>query len=273
MSAARQFWSTAQRQELVLRTEDGLERQPPDCIIIGAQKAGTKSLVWSLTRHPAVGGSLRGEDDYFSWHYDQGGHWPQYLARFPVRGEVQCVTVSSPSYLFHPPTAHRVRHAVPEVRLIALLRNPVDRAYSQYQMNVRKQIEPLSFAEAIAAEPERLRGSQHWTDAQWRQGSRAAYLTRGLYAEQVERWLELFPREQLLILKSEDFFQRPDEALRRTLAFLALSDQSPNRYQLRNAGTYEAMDPALRARLTDHFAPHNRRLRELVGEEFDWESP
>ena len=112
-----------------------------------------------------------GEDHFFSWQYDQGLDWQQYLARFLLPGEVASVGVSSPSYLLHPQAPERVHGALPRVKLIALLRNPVDRAYSHHQMNFRKGIEPLSFEEAIVAEPERLRSRSDWSDAGWRASS------------------------------------------------------------------------------------------------------
>ena len=142
------------RNELLQRIEDADARQPPDFIIIGTQKGGTTLPHRCLSRHPDVGQSLMGEDHLFSWQYDQGSDWKRYLARFPC---VASVGVSSPSYLLHPRAPERVHGALPQVKLIALLRNPVDRADSHHQMNFRKGIEPLSFEDAIAAEPERLR--------------------------------------------------------------------------------------------------------------------
>jgi hypothetical protein len=260
------------RNELLKRTENADLRQPPDFIIIGTQKGGTTSLYRSLSQHSDVGQSLMGEDHFFSWQYDQGIDWRHYLARFPLRGEVASVGVSSPSYLFHPLAPERVHRALPQVKLIALLRNPIDRAYSQHQMNFRKGIEPLPFEEAIAAEPERLRHNKASSDEDWRTMSYIAYLKRGLYAEQLQRWLELFSREQLLILRSEDFFQRPEEGVQRTLDFLGLEAWHPDHYQVHNPGDYDDMQAETRARLMEYFAPHNQRLYELLGQDFRWDN-
>ena len=144
-------------------------RQPPDFIIIGVQKGGTTSLNRYIRTHRDIGMSITGEVNFFSWRYIQGLEW--YLAHFPLRGEVPIVGVCSPSYLLHPRVPERVRDALPHVKLIALLRNPVDRAYSHYQMSFRKGIEPLSFEEAIAAEPERLQNDTVWSDEDWRKKS------------------------------------------------------------------------------------------------------
>jgi lipopolysaccharide transport system ATP-binding protein len=182
------------------------------------------------------------------------------------------VGVSSPSYLFDPRTPERVRQALPQVKLIALLRNPVDRAYSQYQMNFRKDIEPLSFEDAIAAEPERLRARSDWSDAGWRAAGHVSYLTRGHYAEQLQRWFDHFSREQVLVVKSETFFAQPDDVFARTLDFLGLSAWQPDEYRASNSGEYEQMRPETRARLMKYFGPHNRRLFELLGGDFGWEA-
>src|ERR687890_689026 len=96
-----------------------------------------------------------------------------------------------------------------------------------------------------------------------------AYLKRGYYAEQLQRWLQLFPWEQVLILKSEDFFQRPEEGVQRTLAFLGLGPWHPDRYQVHNPGDYDDMQPETRTRLSEYFAPHNQRLYELLSEDFN----
>jgi hypothetical protein len=260
------------RNELLKRTENADLRQPPDFIIIGTQKGGTTSLYRSLSQHSDVGQSLMGEDHFFSWQYDQGIDWRHYLARFPLRGEVASVGVSSPSYLFHPLAPERVHRALPQVKLIALLRNPIDRAYSQHQMNFRKGIEPLPFEEAIAAEPERLRARSDCSDAGWRAASHISYLTRGLYAEQLQRWFDHFPQEQVLVIKSETFFALPDEIFAQTLRFLDLSAWQPDKYKISNPGAYEQMRPETRVRLMEYFAPHNRRLFALLGEDFGWDA-
>jgi hypothetical protein len=258
-----------QHPRAIDRIESAHLRALPTAVIIGAQKAGTTSLHRYLSEHPDVGVPNAKEVHYFSIRSDNHMDW--YRAHFPLQGEAPIVLESSPSYLFHPRAAERVHRALPQVKLIALLRNPVDRAYSQHQMNFRKGIEPLSFEEAIAAEPERLRQSEASSDEDWRTMSYIAYLKRGLYAEQLQHWLELFPREQLLILRSEAFFQRPEEGVQRTLDFLGLEPWHPDHYQIHNPGDYDDLQSDTRARLSKHFAPHNQRLYQLLGEDFGWD--
>ena len=144
---------------------------------------------------------------------------------------------------------------VPQARLIALLRNPIDRAYSHYQMQVKRGTEPRAFEEAIEQQ-------------------RSSYLSRGLYVDQLLRWFEFFGKEQMLILKSEDFFERPVETLKVVLDFLELPDWRPEAselHQSRHTGGYQKkMEPSTRRRLEAYFEPYNQRLYEHLGVDFRW---
>jgi hypothetical protein len=244
-------------------------RQLPDAIIIGAQKAGTTSLNRYLGDHPDIGIAKSKEVHYFSMRFDNGMDW--YQAHFPLRGKAATVVEDSPSYLFHPEAPRRMKQILPRVKLIALLRNPVDRAFSHYQMNVRKGNEPLSFEEAIAAESERVGDGGDGNDQEWRVASFVSYLRRGLYAEQLQRWLAVFARNQVLVLKSEEFFQHPEPGFERVLAFLGLQPWQLPRYENFRPGEYAALRPETRTRLRDFFAPHNQQLYALLGEDFGWE--
>jgi hypothetical protein len=251
----------ALRQRMMEATQ---KRQPPDFVIIGAQKAGTTSLYRYLTGHPNVGGATKKEVHFFDRSYDKGMDW--YLAHFPERGEFTVVGESSPSYLFHPDVPERLRRTLPHAKLIVLLRNPVDRAYSQYQMRLRRVGED-SFEEAIDEELTRLPSNGELPGPE---KGHHAYLPRGVYADQLRRWLAVFPREQFLVLHSEAFFARPDEGLLRTLAFLGLPHWSPAEFEVHNPGAYLEMNPATRRRLQEFYAPHNHRLYELLDWDFGW---
>jgi hypothetical protein len=257
------------RRKISKRVNSSHLRRSPGVLLIGAQKGGTSSLYRYLIEHPDIGAAFTKEVHYFDVQYEQGMNW--YLAHFPFRGQAAVTGEASPSYLFHPAAPQRVKETLPQAKLIVLLRNPVDRAYSHHQMNVSKGVEPLSFEEAIAAEPERLRKLEAGTDEEWRVASFVSYLRRGLYTEQLQRWLAVFPPERFLILKSEAFFQRPDEAMQQTLAFLGLPPWRVDRYDVYNPGAYDTMRPETRARLREYFAPHNRQLYDLLGRDFGWE--
>jgi hypothetical protein len=240
-------------------------RQPPDFIIIGAQKGGTTSLYRYLTEHPDVAGASKKEVHFFDRQYKRGMSW--YLSHFPERGAAAVVGEASPNYLFHPEVPARIRRDVPNAKLIALLRNPVDRAYSQYQMRLRR-VGTKTFEEDIDQEFERL---QTLDCVPGPEKGHHTYVARGVYVDQIQRWLAEFPREQLLVLKSEAFFARPEEGIAQTLAFLGLPAWSPDHYEVHNPGSYADMAPETRQRLAAYFSPHNQRLYELLGWDLGWD--
>jgi Sulfotransferase domain len=249
-------------------------RPLPDFLILGAQKAGTTALYAYLRRHPGVGGPSWKEVSYFDRHYARGADW--YRGNFPnrLRTRGKLVGEASPSYLFHPLAPERVRALVPEARLIALVRNPVDRALSHYNHERALGREPLPFEAALAAEEERLRGEEERLLAEPRYFSRAwwshTYKARGRYAEQLERWLAVFPREQLLVVPSEELLEQPEAAHARVLAFVGAPAHRLNSYPRFFERQYQPMRPETRAELTAYFAKPNRRLYELLGRDLGW---
>jgi hypothetical protein len=267
-----------------IRAQSGRLRVLPDFLIIGAEKCGTTSLYKALCAHPDVCPARRKEPHFFDYHFARGETW--YRAWFPFlwvralrrarRGRF-LTGEASPDYIFHPHAARRAKQLLPQARLIAILRDPVERAFSHYQQQVRKGRDPLSFEEALAREPERVEAPlarmQRDETLAVESVTRFSYLARGRYAEQLERWLAHYPRERLLVLRSEDLLADPVATVRRALEFLGLDagDDARIAAERRNVGGYEAgLDPSLRRRLVDYFEPHNARLRELLGMEFGW---
>jgi hypothetical protein len=249
-------------------------RPLPDFLIIGAQKAGTTALYAYLRRHPAITGPSWKEVSYFDRHYERGEAW--YRGNFPnrVRARGKLVGEASPSYIFHPLGPERVKALVPEARLVALVRNPVERALSHYHHEVALGREPLSFEDALDAEEERLRGEEERLAADSSYFSRPwwshAYKARGRYAEQLERWLAVFPRERLLILPSEDLGGEPERTHARVLDFLGAAPHRLDAYPRVYEREYEAMSAETRKRLAAEFEAPNRRLYELVGRDLGW---
>ena len=231
----------------------------PDFVIIGAQKGGTSFLYHLLTRHPLVEPAARKELHFFDHpeYFDHGAEW--YRRCFPrlsaENGQRSITGEATPYYLFDPPVAKRMAEIVPKARLIALLRNPIDRAFSHYQMQVKRGTEPRTFEAAIEQQ-------------------NSSYVSRGIYVDQLLRWFEFFGKEQMLILKSEDFFERPVETLKVVLTFLDLPDWQPEASELqqrRHSGTYtQKMDPSTRQRLEAYFEPYNQRLYECLDVDFGW---
>jgi hypothetical protein len=256
----------------------------PDFLIIGTQRGGTTSLYRYLKAHPYVGAPSNKDVHFFDRRYRKGltwyrGHFPTVLEKAyaqQIRRHPFITGEASPSYLFHPYAPKRVAEALPHVKLIALLRNPVSRAYSQYHHAVELGFETLSFEEAIreeekrtAREQEKLLKNEHYYSDAYKHRS---YLTKGIYVDQLQAWMSQFPREQFLIIKSEDFYANSVATFKLVLSFLHLPDVELTVDKQYNTNTYPSkMDPATRARLVEYFKPHNARLYEFLGVDFGWD--
>jgi len=257
-------------------------RALPDFLIIGEAKCGTTSLYDDLVEHPDVLPAAVKEVQFFSTRLHRGLNW--YRSQFPLEwrmrrnGHVPGRTQTgeaSPYYLSHPLAPQRIKTVLPQVKAIAMLRNPVDRAYSQYQHEFRKKRETLSFEEAIAREPQRLQGERERMARDDRYNSREyrrhAYMARGLYVDHLRTWFELFDPRQLFVIRSEDYFAAPDATLRQVLEFLELPAWAPPRFAKKNVGKYTPIDPQVREKLASYFAPHNARLADFLDVDFGWQ--
>ncbi|MCZ7535452.1 MAG: sulfotransferase [Acidimicrobiia bacterium] len=242
--------------------------------MIGAAKAGTTSLHSYLLAHPDVRAASRKEVHFFDVRYERGPDW--YRAQFPMaRGPRRrwITGDASPYYLQHPLAPARAHALVPEARLVVLLRDPVERAFSHYR-HERRFGETRSFAEMIEEERRvyadveaRLLAGRAEAVGEHR---RTGLVARGRYAEQLERWLACYPRESLLVLDSDELFDRPAEAYERALAFLGLRPHSGVRFEAHNRGRPDDLDQGIREELTEHYREPNRRLYELLGTDFGW---
>ena len=234
----------------------------PDFVIIGTMKGGTTYLYHLLTQHPLIEPAAAKELQFFNRYFDEGVEW--YRQCFPVPrwedGQRTITGEATPEYLPHRHAAERMARVIPQARLIALLRNPVDRTFSDYQQSVRKGREPRTFEEAM--------------DYDNLDEAPRKFLSKSIYVDQLVRWSEYFPKEQMLVLKSEDFFEDPAGTLKPVLSFLGLPEWRPKVWDLhykRNRGDYEGgMDPATRERLEEYFEPHNKRLYDYLGQDFGW---
>ncbi len=263
-------WSTASQRRL------------PDFIVAGAQKCGTTSLWAYLSEHPNVIPPMTKEMSFFDINFHRGLNW--YRAHFPLQhtattpgqSTVSLTGESTAYYMFHPLAAQRIADTTPNVKIVLLLRNPIDRAFSHYQLKVRRRQENLPFEDALAAESQRLAGEEEKIRANPRYYSfrhdRFSYLARGIYAEQVIRWRNLFSPDRLLILESGEFFTHTSEVFERVLSFLGLPDWKPSHFGNRFPGKYrDRMSNETRLRLIEYFRPHNERLFNVLGKRFSWD--
>ena len=254
-------------------------RTLPDFIIIGTQKGGTTFLNQLLAQHPLIKRAFLKEVHYFDLNFDKGINW--YRSNFPVRtskNDGYVTGEASPYYMFHPHAARRASEVVPNAKLIVLLRDPVDRAYSHYQhqaLRVRgKGQETLSFEQALEAEEGRLHGEvermlqdEHYLSPNYRNYS---YLARGVYVDQLQSWSKYFDRTQMLVLKSEVLFRDTAGILQATANFLEIPYWAPEAYSIPNKREYKDMSPNVRQHLEDYFRPHNIRLYEYLGVDLGW---
>jgi hypothetical protein len=254
------------RQKIAAAQRRAIEGPLPDFVVIGTQKGGTSFFYRLLTEHPLVRGAAAKELHFFDNKFSEGVGW--YRRCFSegehVGGHRTITGEASPSYLFDPQVPERMARVVPEARLIALLRNPVDRAYSHYQMEVGRGKEARSFEEATEEEMTSTEDEGNTVDVRY------AYLRRGLYAEQLERFSFFADRDRLLVVKSENLFTRRLEVLDRVLTFLRLPPFESTLAPPAGRPTYEPMDPDTRRRLEGFFAPHNERLYDLLSTDFGW---
>ena len=276
-------FSTRERAAMRWRMATRRARVLPDFLVLGGQRCGSTSLYTMLTGHPQVMAASHKEPHFFDRNYRRGTDF--YRRLFPLRAHVRArerrlgglpvVTGEATTYyLAHPAVPGRVAEMLPEARLVAILRNPVDRAYSHYQLSVRGGWETLSFEDALAAEPERIAGEEQrllddpdFTGHSHRYHS---YRTRGLYLEQLERWWAAFPVDRLLVLRSEDMFDDPAAVYAELAAFLGLAPDDRRTFESRNRVSYSGMADATRRELEAYYAEPNRRLEARLGRSLGW---
>ncbi|WP_432478375.1 sulfotransferase domain-containing protein [Nocardioides sp. GXQ0305] len=273
------------RQRVALRRPTAGLRALPDFLVIGTMRGGSSSLFRWLCAHPDVARPLRKEIEYFNVHHDRGEGW--YRQHFPLRARGALGRArhhplqtfeATPCYLFHPEVPRRAAALLPDARLVALLRDPVERAYSHYRHMRQLGFEKLSFPEAVAAEESRLAPElEHMRQDPGyfsRIHARFSYVSRGRYAEQLERWLAHYPRSQLLVVESRDLYTSPAECLTGITRFLGLSDWLPEEFRNYSRPHTEVTrpmgDPGLQRELYAAFEEPDRRLAEVWGHVPSW---
>jgi hypothetical protein len=237
----------------------------PDFVIVGGKKCGTTFLYdYLLTEHSHVEYAAAKELHYFDVLFDDESiEWYRRCFLRPrwKDGRKTITGEATPNYLVYPKVPERMAKVIPQARLIALLRNPVDRAYSDYHGVVGHERETRTFEEAIGFDRVSL-------------DARCEYLSKGVYVDHLLRWSRFFNEEQMLVLKSEDLYERTQDTLQLVLDFLDLPNWQPGptgNSSRRNKGAYvQRMDPGTRRRLEDYFEPHNQRLYEYLGVDFGW---
>ena len=254
-------------------------RMDPRVIIIGTQKGGTTSLFHYLQQHPQLVGSYTKEVHYFDGGLDPSVDTfavglPWYRSHFPRSDENEGLLAfeASPLYLYNPLCAERIAAALPDTKLIALLRNPTERAISNYFHETLRGRETLPIEQALDAEESRLAEAQAAGDYKHHNFVHHSYQARGRYLEQLERFEALFPAEQRFVAASEELFSDPATVVRRVLEFIGVDAdfEFPDLRPQHVSGNRTKVEPGVYERLDAYFAPHNRALYEHLGQDFGW---
>jgi hypothetical protein len=258
-------------------------RMLPGFLIVGAQRCGTTSMYRTLSQHPAIlKAVLHKGVHYFDTGYDHDLAW--YQGHFPLRaraaavrrvtGDTPLTFESSPYYLFHPLAAARISRDLPGVKLVVLVRDPVERAYSAHAHELARGFETEPFERALDLEEERLAGQAekiiadpgyHSHDHQHH-----GYRARGRYADQLERLAQLVGRDRVHLVDSGLFFTDPERAYDHVLEFLSLRNHGYPVFERHNARPRAPMPESLRTELGDYFAPYDERLTDWLGGPPSW---
>lgn len=269
------------------------QRPDPDFLLIGAKRGGSTSFYFDLISHPQVALLFPRPDHlpkatatkgihYFDSNYYRGRLW--YASHLPSRrtrraqarhvGGRIVAGEGSPYYLTHPAAPERVASDLPKTKLIAVLRDPVLRAYSHWKERVREGCEDLPFDQALRAEQRRAGDDSRRlaTDARFYSYAHEhqTYLGQSRYGAAISRWLEYFPPSSLLVLRSEDYYVDPAKELDRAALFLGIEPGLFNHGEPKNSAPGEDLDPQLRSELERELRPDARHLRDLTGITWDW---
>ena len=263
------------------------QRPLPDFLVIGTKRGGTTSLWRYLIQHPLVPRLFPAwntkTSHYFEDNWTRGEAW--YRSHFPTtrrhmalerrHGGPVKVGEAAPLYMFHPLAARRVADLMPQARMIVLLRDPVQRAYSHWKERRTEGKEPLDFAAALAAEDSRTAQEREKLIADPGYVSTAfdwySYRTRGRYLEHLEPWLDRFDSSQLLFVPSETLYREPAATYGRVLEFIGLPPYDLQASDVFNDRPSKSMDEPVRAELAAYFKPYNAALEERLGMTFNWQ--
>ena len=256
----------------------------PNFIIFGVSRSGTTSLYQYLSQHPNIEPCAVKEPRYFDMYYDRGINW--YKMNFPSKFQKFVFTKikhkkfitgeASGAYLQNPHTPKRIRSLDPKMKLILLLRNPVDRAFSHYVRKMKNGSEKLSFEDAIEQEKSRIEGEQERMEQNEKYYSpiyhSLAYITTGLYVIRLKHWLKYFSMKQILVLENGEFLRDPEKVYNQAIEFLDLPKWKLSKYKKFSKQRLSVeMDSRTREKLLDYCKPFNEELYSLIGKRFDWD--
>lgn len=251
------------------------KRLSPDFIIAGSQRSGTTSLFSFLSQDKHFFRPIKKEIHYFDNFYFKGIKW--YKSHFPskrYKGQ-KLIGEASPYYMFHPLAMSRIATDLDGVKIILVLRNPIERAYSHYKWEVSQGFETLTFEDALKEEEIRLKGEKekiienpNYYSFNYQHFS---YTSRGNYAEQVRNIYQLFGADKCLVLASERLFSKDEQSIERLSEFLGVPRLDFGNFRVSNSTKKSSMAEETRQYLKEHYEKSNNELFSLINEKFNWE--
>ena len=254
----------------------------PNFFVIGPGRTGTTSLYHYLDQHPCITKSAYDELGYFDDNFHLGFNW--YRSLFPTKFTQQKVESKykkfltydvTPGYIRRPWVARRISSYFPNTKLIAVLRNPVDKTYSHYNMGINEGNEKRSFEEVIKYDLEQLENfSDSYSkksDDYFKNVVENSFVARGFYLEQLDIWFKLFPKKQILVIKSEDLANRTTEVVNDVFNFLLLPEYKIKNVIKHRVSNYSKMNSSTRKTLVEFFKPYNKKLYEFLDRDFGWD--
>lgn len=232
-----------------------------DFLIVGTQKGGTTALSSFISKHPQIGMAKKKEVHFFDNDRFFNSAPPDYAAYhryFERTGKETVFGEATPIYMYWRSAAERIKRYNPRIKLIFLLRNPIERAYSHYIMELKRGCETWSFFNAIRFE--KLRCLTRFP----KQHRRFSYIDRGYYTRQIRRMSIYFPREQMLFLKTEDLRENHQESLSKVFDFLGVEAYGAIRKSIVFSKEYSPMAPKDKRYLVNKFHMEIKALERLL---------
>ena len=250
-------------------------RTIPNFIVIGVKRCGTTTLYEQLSEHPCIEKSAHDNLGFFNNNFELGMNWykSHFVTNFRKKeierkyGKFATYDVTS-SYIQKKKTAQNIFKTLPNVKLILILRNPTDRAYSEYNQNIIDENESRDFTELIKQEINEIQNMENG-NLEF-SSDKINLVKKGIYEKQISPWLEIFPRKQILIISTEEFGEKTTETYDKIFRFLELPEYKIKNKKRHRKGTYEAMDDKTRKILDDFYESYNSKLFQKIEETFRW---
>ena len=243
----------------------------PDFLIIGGVRCGTTSLYYNICQHPSVLPAAYDEIGFFDDNFHLGLNW--YRSMFPTKNTMNKVRrqtgkavtgEDTPFYIWNRDAMKRIKELLPEIKLIVILRNPVNRTYSNYHLGCRDNIENRSFSQAVEDDIELINKKKEKGETLSNLDFKKTYIGKSLYFEQLEQWFKIFDAKQIHVIFTEDLRDNPENTMKSVYDFLGLDDFSLETYEKQKMFEYDNMDEEIRERLTTYFKSHNEQLSKLI---------